>query len=520
MPKEEVYITTMGSLSLYNSDNCRDVDSGCYCAFVLPATLFGKGHKRRTPSRMYKGMDTKWYYNTLVREPIIPTLDLGVDRVNSVVHDKLLTSDSYCQLSTNYPILRWIKQYESRDKGYRNIVGFDRVTSDVAWYDKHSYQWMRDADIRINDTTWYCSGDENLNRIVCVSRTWFRGDWQGWNYLDRGSVSATVYEDCYLKRSGRDLEVWCDYSYTTYSDKLRDVIQIPEYAATLPRNSTNSKKQCVFQVEHAEVEWLPFECGNVFDQIRELQQDFYVTTSERNEVVTSALSNEVLNTNNIANIIAIKDLAVSLAHPTRGVKRLVKDLKGCGKHPKSIAGKAASGWLSYRYVYCTTMADCAEFARCLSQARPERMTYRDGMWKKDTFISCKVNFVNPEIASMRSQFDKLSAAGLAPDLYNLWDLVPYSFIVDWFTDVGDCIERMTMHQRALKYDIRYITIGAQRSSSLVCHSNVGDICIPFHHYERFVTNQLPNFVYSGSNHFASNKTIVKRIIDAISLFVS
>lgn len=469
---------------------------------------------------MYKGQDTRWYYNTVVREPIIPTLDLGLDRVNSVVHDKLLVSDHICQLNSSYPLLKWTEKYQSYDQGYQNLIGFDRWTGNVAWYLSQRYKWMRDAEINIDDVTYLSSGDSNLNYIAIITRTWFRGKWQGWNDTDTGSISATVYQDCYLKEVGSRLEVWCNNEFTTYSDNVRDVISSPDAAIGLKRISTNPDKHRVFEVNRAEIEWLPFESGNVFDQIRSLQQKLYVTTDMRNQVVTSALSNETLNTNNIANVIAIKDLAVSLANPARGVKRFLSDLKNCGKHPKSIAGKAASGWLSYRYVYTTTMMDCAEIARCLSQGRPDRMTYRDGIWNKDMQITCKVNFVNPEITKLRNQFDKLSAAGFAPDLYNIWDMIPYSFIVDWFTDIGDCLSRMTQHQRALKYDIRYITIGAQRSSSLVCHSNVGDISIPFHHYERFVTNRLPNFVYSGSDYTASNKTIVKRMIDAISLFVS
>lgn len=330
---------------------------------------------------------------------------------------------------------------------------------------------------------------------------------------------AIFINSCRLERDGSGFKVVPSHVYETFSNRFRDAIADPISAVTLPRRGTDVSE--LWTVYPSDVEWLSDPVnGSIFDQIRIAQQPYQVKSSERIELITTALSNESIQANNIGNIIALKDLAIALSHPTRGVRAFLSSLKQCGKQPKSIANVAADGWLSYRYVYNTTLSDCREIARCLSQARPDRMTYRDGLSLRGTDITCKVNFKNPEIAQLRSLFDRLSAAGLAPDLYNLWDLVPYSFIVDWFTDIGDCLESLTQYSRALKYDINYITIGAQRSFSYTCQMDSGVISVPVHHYERFVTNQLPYFSYSGSFSVTSKKTIVKRIIDAISLLVS
>lgn len=520
MPR--VLVTQRGDLSYYQSDYLSDVTSECFHSFVLPMSLFESSDTRtevRNPGRMYKGLDARWYYNTPFREPIIPTLTCGPETVNSVVHDKLLISDRCCKLTTDNPNLRWIRRYLDDDPGYTNIIGVPNVTTDYAAYSVHQYWWIREAETYIDDGTWLCFGDKYANKICYIHRYWFKGMWQGRKEDDSGYVRAIVYEDCHLVPYGNGFKVIASYAYQVESNKYRDVISAPISAISLPnREEMDPYFETVYP---SDVEWLSyFDDRSIFDEIRVAQQPYQVTNSERIELITTALSNESMQVNNIGNIIAIKDLAVALSHPVRGIKAFLNSLKQCGKNPRSIANVAADGWLSYRYVYTTTLMDCKEIARCLRQARPDRMTYRDGLSRRGTDITCKVNFQNPEIARLTSMFDQLSAVGLAPDLYNLWDLVPYSFIVDWFTDIGDCLESITQYGRALKYDINYITIGAQRSFSHMCQMESGYISVPVHHYERFVTNQLPYFSYSGSFSLTSGKTIVKRIIDAISLMVS
>jgi len=52
---------------------------------------------------------------------------------------------------------------------------------------------------------------------------------------------------------------------------------------------------------------------------------------------------------------------------------------------------------------------------------------------------------------------RLESIGVFPTLENIWDLVPYSFVLDWFIDVGDFLQRADSHLRLMRFDVKYVT---------------------------------------------------------------
>lgn len=93
-----------------------------------------------------------------------------------------------------------------------------------------------------------------------------------------------------------------------------------------------------------------------------------------------------------------------------------------------------------------------------------------------------------------SLLEGLEFIGLFPSLNNLWDLVPYSFVLDWFIDLGDLLERVDTRLRLLRLDIKYVTMSLKvvRSKHLVIDDVlplIGDA--HWVHYRRWTTNHCP-----------------------------
>jgi len=53
-------------------------------------------------------------------------------------------------------------------------------------------------------------------------------------------------------------------------------------------------------------------------------------------------------------------------------------------------------------------------------------------------------------------FNALESLGLNPSAANLWDLIPFSFVVDWFLPIGSVLSRLDAYENnALLRDVKY-----------------------------------------------------------------
>lgn len=219
-----------------------------------------------------------------------------------------------------------------------------------------------------------------------------------------------------------------------------------------------------------------------------------------------ALNSLKANTNNIQNIFGIIDLAKGLLHPTK-LPSLLKALPKRGA--KSLTSDA---WLKYRYVYKTTLSDIEEMTRFIIQGldHSNTITLRGGMsTPKGT---CRIR-INAKMKDL-SQFAYLQKFGVAPDLYNIWDMVPFSFVVDWFVGIGDFAQQISDQQWAMNFDIVSCTTSWKWMDNI--QTTLGPV--PFTHYQRFVTSTAPPFVPYSSDT-VSDRTLIKRIIDGAALLL-
>lgn len=181
----------------------------------------------------------------------------------------------------------------------------------------------------------------------------------------------------------------------------------------------------------------------------------------------------------------------------------------------SIPKTAGDAWLTYRYVYNTTRSDLDEIMAltqrlsALSEGCKRFTTYGSYHYGEVEYrcgITLGLDQVLPtNLTQIASRY------GLKLDLVNIWDMIPYSFVVDWFLDIGGMLEQFEAHQAALKlrptsvwYSLtsRYnVDSGFQETYVRVQGSNGPPSALPY---------------YTRSN--ASNTTLMMRVVDSFALF--
>lgn len=104
--------------------------------------------------------------------------------------------------------------------------------------------------------------------------------------------------------------------------------------------------------------------------------------------------------------------------------------------------------------------------------------------------------------------DALHTYGMRGGLYNAWDMVPYSFIVDWFLPIGDWLDRNEKYAASFELD------ATNYWRSLETRSKGGQTC-----YLRLAGPPIFSVGPSLSLSETSSATILKRIADATAIFI-
>lgn len=210
------------------------------------------------------------------------------------------------------------------------------------------------------------------------------------------------------------------------------------------------------------------------------------------------------STNSIANMLeaieAVKAIADGLRSPTNFIKNIVRKYKD----PRDA-------WLAYRYVYTTTKLDVKEYQEFFEQmkllAKMTKETFNlDGSFTTDSGLKCHCRVVVRTGELIPGSLQAwLESAGFNPDLVNAWDMVPYSFVVDWFLHVSDLLEYVQDVGVSLELnptEIWYSVRTAYDGQSV---------------YFRVPGRKLDTIPYMG-NITISDRTFKMRCADAISLF--
>lgn len=130
----------------------------------------------------------------------------------------------------------------------------------------------------------------------------------------------------------------------------------------------------------------------------------------------------------------------------RDTSRLVRDLRGAKKDPR----KLASVWLSYRYGHRLYYQDCKKIGKAVTQSMKQRPLKFRGRHVESlelfpgTTTRVEYNFtlyVSASCLTDLSFVQAIRSLDFWPSAENLWDLLPYSFIADWFINISDVCRR-------------------------------------------------------------------------------
>lgn len=174
-----------------------------------------------------------------------------------------------------------------------------------------------------------------------------------------------------------------------------------------------------------------------------------------------------------------------------------------GKGPKEW-------WLSYRYSYSTTKMDIEELGSIASRL----LSLGDVCKSYGSYISGNINYHCLIVVDAKhflpteaeDVLGRLRLTGLQVETADVWDMIPYSFVVDWFLDVSGLLTSFDRWLSASKLPIKECWYS--------CVSNYTD---SRYVYFRFSGSppKLPSFSLSTSK---SGSTWLKRILDVISLY--
>lgn len=208
--------------------------------------------------------------------------------------------------------------------------------------------------------------------------------------------------------------------------------------------------------------------------------------------------------NGIANILeaisGIRTAIGALSNPIGAVSEFATNL-----------ADPRNAWLAYRYQYTTTKLDVEEYTSLIRRLRKLRSMckhqsitvsgeFSDETGTYECICSVDVNTVLPEGLN-----DLLDMCGLKLTASNLWDMVPYSFVVDWFIKLGDVLRGFESWAGSLDFSPKDIWYTYKSSY---------DDQFVYYRVRGRALGMLPAY----SEHQASGRTIKMRVADAISLF--
>jgi hypothetical protein len=227
-----------------------------------------------------------------------------------------------------------------------------------------------------------------------------------------------------------------------------------------------------------------------------------ISTRAEQEMTDGDLTEEAANSvrlTNINSIAYLKDFAELGAFATGMVNTMGKVFSKSGKFKM-----LAEAYLALHYGLKLTVKDTRELADSFNRIQLEQMVQTLGASRTYSVdlpgapgvpVAVKRHLkaeVDCWTNHQRFFFDRVDQCKHAlyeydatPSFENLWDLAPYTFIVDWFLPIGDTLGRMELRDYAQTFNLRrafysrkytwanresYLTIGGNRVEASVSYS--------------------------------------------------
>lgn len=175
------------------------------------------------------------------------------------------------------------------------------------------------------------------------------------------------------------------------------------------------------------------------------------------------------------------------------------------KNLLSLKGNA-DNYLSVNYGLLPTVSDLQSIVKAFQRSLPyiDRngfKTYnalhtdvksRSGISQRiEQRIKLAIDSVDSGFSGLLNSLDN---AGFLLTFENIYDLIPYSFVIDWFVNVGDFLERVDTRLQLLRLPIRYTTSSSKSirsaNTDILDHSTLTGMLSQVQ-YSRRTSNQCP-----------------------------
>jgi hypothetical protein len=232
---------------------------------------------------------------------------------------------------------------------------------------------------------------------------------------------------------------------------------------------------------------------------------YYRNVAIQNAYLEAVRSVPRLSDNSISNLLEIAGF----------MKALIVDKKI--EIPKSLG----AAWLAYRYQYTTTKLDAEEaidFVHRHMDLGDWKHLKNYGSYTFDfegTTVDCRccLKASPKELDLVGKAWRSLYTYGLTPSFYTIWDMIPYSFIVDWFLPIGQVATAWDAEREYNgKYDIEDVIF------SLSYYRNTERGLVKFYTrwYQGTPTELLGRYFLESD---ASTRTQTMRVLDALALTI-
>jgi hypothetical protein len=190
-----------------------------------------------------------------------------------------------------------------------------------------------------------------------------------------------------------------------------------------------------------------------------------IPNADKTELISKAITDaRVLTINSIA---FLRDLS--------HLKELIVPLLKLKKKP--LSAKAwASLWLSYEYGIRLLIQDIHELVTKLPKsdvkfnlthvrAMSQRTLTDDVGREVDVHYHCKV-ILDPRVGPIVTILDRLRRLDLVVSRENLWDFIPFSFVLDWFIPIGETLSHLDLRTDIDLFGAKVAILSSKATRSL------------------------------------------------------
>lgn len=205
--------------------------------------------------------------------------------------------------------------------------------------------------------------------------------------------------------------------------------------------------------------------------------------------------------NQLGTILELSQTAVGLYKAVKTPMESLLNLLKAAKDPREL-------WLGYRYSYMTTKLDINSLTELsqtidtLQSLCEDMFTLHGSVYDDGSRFTATLQL---PLSKVIGELTSLKAYGFDVSGADLWDIIPYSFIVDWFFRIGPLLEHFEQWGGS---------ISVEPSEVWYSFYNYSD---GLSQYMRVPGRRL-EIVPTYTDAITSQKTIRMRIADTISLF--